>query len=240
MGRLIISLAFLLILVARNVSSTVLKPQALIGVKNETQQCSYAMECKEPFYCLRRSDSIKYSCQTMPCNAQLKCRIGQQCSTNGFCEALNCNSDTVCPGTTVCVNGGCRSKSSAGESCTRDEMCWSETCTSGVCLSAFIPDRPFTRNRAVDITISVLLILSILTLLLVCIISLARCSSKRNPQAIPEEDLADSEPTDLNRETGIDSETNVTLDPGSGQRIPGTNLQSETAPVPQTGVLHRV
>lgn len=148
-----------------------LSPSVLIGVKEETQKCSAPMECKNPLYCIPKEGTDNdFSCERMPCGPLFACTIGQQCGTSGFCEPLPCTSDTACTGITVCIESKCQLKKNSGEQCERAEECWSDLCIKGLCITQEDPNKPFTRNRAADIALAVIITLSIATALAICII----------------------------------------------------------------------
>lgn len=194
------------------------------------QQCKTAFECKEPFYCLKSAGTATFTCQRMPCGASLPCRVGQNCGENGFCQALPCLFDSVCPGSTVCrPNKRCGLKSSLGETCSRDNECFSSRCIKKICQSRLLVEQPITRNRAADIAIFTLLFLSLVLLLFACIICLTRRRvTHRRPQAIYELDPRDDLKT-LESQNDVENEQlsqNPTLATPDFQEQPNKTTQT--------------
>lgn len=108
-------------------------PASLAGSLDEGAKCSAPYQCIEPFYCL--PDGNDFKCALKSCAAADQCSIGQFCDkSSGKCAVKDCKEDKECAGQTVCqVNGKCGSKSNKGQSCTRDEQCWSKSCEDDKC-----------------------------------------------------------------------------------------------------------
>eukprot|EP00171_Calliarthron_tuberculosum_P015465 IDg15465t1 len=102
------------------------------GVKAEGGRCTFALECISPLYCLN-ADGKGYKCAKKPCFGAGQCIIGQVCGENNLCNVIKCESDSKCPGSTVCRGGSCSNKGNNDQVCSRNDECWSRNCIAGKC-----------------------------------------------------------------------------------------------------------
>lgn len=165
-----------IILAALFATAAIAAPNVIVkyGVKAEGSPCTFALECASPLYCLN-PDGQGYKCAKKPCSGAGQCIIGQQCATSGLCDLITCDTDSKCPGNTICSGGKCGNKGNTDQACTRDEQCWSGKCVADKCEAkgeGNIASRSIKRlsgGGIAGIVIGILLLIALCIFLSCCI-----------------------------------------------------------------------